>query len=164
MNSLNLVLIPGARLGDHLGTWTRCIFIDHFESNYVNPIIHNLSLIYQRYIDDIIFIWTTEKHLLKYLKELNVKYKSIKFDYQYSQSSISFLDTEIYINKNKLYTKICRQKTDLKTAFTWILDIKNHLRKVYHTAKPSELKGFALIQSNTSNTAKYSRKLSRKGM
>ena len=56
------------------------------------------------------------------------------------------------------------RKLTFKTAFTLILDIKKHLRKVYHTAKPSELKGFALFQSNTSNTAKYSRKLSRKGM
>ena len=132
MNSLNLVLIPGARLGDHLGTWTGCIFIDHFESKYVNPIIHNLSLIYQRYIDDIIFIWTTQKHLLKYLKELNAKYKSIKFDYQYSQSSISFLDTEIYINNNKLYTKICRQKTDRQNC----LHINSEHQKAFKESIP----------------------------
>ena len=37
-------------------------------------------------------------------------------EYQISKTSITFLDTEVYIKNNKLYTKICRRKeTDRQT-------------------------------------------------
>ena len=42
---------------------------------------------------------------MKFLNELNTKHESIKFEYQISKASITFLDTEAYIKNNKLYTK-----------------------------------------------------------
>ena len=164
MNSLNLVLIPGARLDDHLRPWTGCIFIDHFKRKYVNPISHNLWLIYERYIDDIVF---SEQLKSTYL---NI-WKNSMQNINQSNSTTNILNLVFHsltlkftsITTNYILRSAVRKLT-VKTAFTLILNIKKHLRKVYHTAKPSGLKGFALIQSNTSNTAKYSRKLSRKGM
>ena len=46
---------------------------------------------------------------MKFLNEINTKHKSIKFEYQISETSITFLDSEIYISNNKLYTKIYRK-------------------------------------------------------
>ena len=57
-------------------------------------------------IDNIFFVWTGSK------TKRNKKDKSIKFEYKISQKSISFLDTEVYIKNNKLYTKIYRKPTD----------------------------------------------------
>ena len=54
---------------------------------------------------------------MKFLNELNAKQESIKFEYQISKTSITFLDTEVYIKNNKLYTKIYRTKTDRQTFF-----------------------------------------------
>ena len=51
------------------------------------------------------------ENLMKFLSELNTKHESIKFEYQISKTSITFLDTEVYIKNNKSYTKIHRKKT-----------------------------------------------------
>lgn len=45
---------------------------------------------------------------MKILNELNTKHEFIKFEYLISKTSITFSDTEVYIKKNKLSTKICR--------------------------------------------------------
>ena len=56
------------------------------------------------------------ENLMKFLNELNTKHESIKFEYQISKTSITFLDTEVYIENNKLYTKIYKiKKTDCQT-------------------------------------------------
>ena len=65
------------------------------------------------FIDDIFFIWTGNKEqLIEKLDELNTKHDSIKFGYKISETSISFLDTGVYIKNNILYTKIHRKQTD----------------------------------------------------
>ena len=47
---------------------------------------------------------------MKFLNELNTKHESITFAYKMSKTSITFLDTEVYIKNNKLYTKIYKKK------------------------------------------------------
>ena len=39
---------------------------------------------------------------MKFLNELNTKHESITFEYKMSKTSITFLDTEVYIKNNKL--------------------------------------------------------------
>ena len=41
-----------------------------------------------------------------------MKHNSIAFEYKISQSSIHFIDTEVYIKNHKLYLKIYRKETD----------------------------------------------------
>ena len=49
-------------------------------------------------------IWTgTEEELLSFFEDINRQHKSIKFDYNYSKSEISFLDTVVF--KNTLNTR-----------------------------------------------------------
>ena len=88
------------------------IFMDHFEKKYIYPLLQGLSLIYLRFIDDIFFIWTgTKEQLTNCLNNLNKKLNSIKFECKISQTSITFLDTEVSIQNNKLVTKIYRKST-----------------------------------------------------
>ena len=47
---------------------------------------------------------------MKFFNEFNTKHESIKFEYQISKTNIGFLDTKVYIENNKLYTKIYRKK------------------------------------------------------
>ena len=65
------------------------------------------------FIDDIFFIWTGSKEqvILK-LDELNTKHDPNKSEYKTSKTSIYFLDTDMYIKNNKLYTKISGKQTD----------------------------------------------------
>ena len=85
--------------------------MDHLEKKFACP----FSLIYLRFIDDIFFIWTGSKsNVEKFLIELNIKYTSIKFEYEIMKEWSSFLNTEIYIKNNKLKTKIFRKKADFQ--------------------------------------------------
>ena len=72
----------------------------NLKKKLIYPFIKGFSLIYLIFIDDIFFIWTgNKKDLMKYLNELNTKHESIKFEYQISKTSITFLDTEVIIHK-----------------------------------------------------------------
>ena len=54
---------------------------------------------------------------MKFLNELSAKHESIKFEYQISNTSITFLDTEVYTkiitNYIQKYTE--KKKTDCQT-------------------------------------------------
>ena len=64
---------------------------------------------------------------MKFLNELNTKHESITFEYKMSKTSITFLDTEVYIKNNKLYTKIYKKKKKkiVKHSSTSTLDTLN---------------------------------------
>ena len=49
------------------------------------------------------------KDPMKFLNELNTKHKSIKSENQTCKTSITLLDTEVYIKNNKLYTKYTKK-------------------------------------------------------
>ena len=73
---------------------------------------------------------------MKFLNELNTKHESIKFEYQISKTSMAFLDTEICIKNNNLYTKIYRKKQIVKHSSTSTLSTLNLSRTVFQIAKP----------------------------
>ena len=87
-------------------------FMDHFERKYIYPFLEGLSLSYLRVIDDILCIWAGSKdQLVTFLNNLNMKHNSIKSEYKILQSSFPFFDAEVYVENNKLYTKIYRKET-----------------------------------------------------
>ena len=69
------------------------LFMGLFEETHLIPKIKDLILLYIRYIDDIFFLWKgTEEELLKFLESVNDIHPTIKFDFAYSRSEITFLD------------------------------------------------------------------------
>ena len=90
---------------------------DHFEVKYITPFLQGLSLIYLSLIKGICFIWTGNKEqLIRNLDKLNTKHDSIKFELKISKTSISFLNTEMYIKNNKPYQNI--KKTNQSTELS----------------------------------------------
>ena len=91
------------------------IFMGKFEKTYIYPYINQFSNFYCRFIDDIFFIWNgTVIQLQEFIKKLNNCYPTIKFDFKFSKTSIEFLDTTVYKNKeqNKLLTTVYCKPTD----------------------------------------------------
>ena len=106
------------------------IYISAFEDKYIYPTIEKDCLFYGRYIDDIFLIFKgSEEDFTKFAQNLNTIHKSIKFDYEISKTSISFLDTCVYIDKNR------RLQTTLHIKPT---DTHNYLH--YKSAHPKHLK------------------------
>ena len=78
------------------------IYMGKFETQYIYPEINRDCLFCARYFDDIFLIYAGEDiKLKKFLKDLNTKHDSIKFDYETSTKSIALLDTLIYIGEKK---------------------------------------------------------------
>ena len=66
-----------------------------------------------RFIDDIFFIWTHGKEELKrFIKKFNNFNPNLRFTYESSEKSFSFLDLIITVSKQKLKTALHIKSTD----------------------------------------------------
>ena len=91
------------------------IFIGKFEKTYIYPYINQFSNFDCRFIDDIFFIWNgTVIQFQEFIKKLNNHHPTIKLGFKLSKTSIEFLDTTVYKNKeqNKLLTTAYCKLTD----------------------------------------------------
>ena len=90
------------------------IFMSKFDEIYIYPLIKNKSVIYSRYIDVIFMVWIkSESEVRKFMKEINQKHQSIKFDFKFSKGNVEFLDTLVYIDSNnRLQTTLYKKPTD----------------------------------------------------
>ena len=59
------------------------IFLSMFEERYIYPLIETMSKLYLRFIDDIFLLWAGNTD------------PSIKFDFNFSNKKINFLDTVV---------------------------------------------------------------------
>ena len=90
------------------------IFMANFEAKHIYQYIKEMSLLYLRYIDDIFMIWKgTKAELITFMKKLNEKYKTIKFDFQISPKKIAFLNAMLYkYGINNIQIALYRKPTD----------------------------------------------------
>ena len=106
-NGLDYLQIKGYSMGSNYLPSYATIFMGKFEEQFIYPAIRGLHRLYLRYIDDIFIIWTDTKERFKeFIKELNLRHPSIKFDYTISNKEVSFLDIIVYIDKNNKSNQI----------------------------------------------------------
>ena len=124
------------------------IFMANFEAKHIYPYIKETSLIYLRYIDDIFMIWKgTEAELMTFIKDLNEKHKTIKFDFQVSPRKIAFLDAMLYKDENNnIQTTLYRKPTD-QQAF--LHAISEHPRSLKSSIPYMQALGLKPICSTT---------------
>ena len=113
-NGRHFLQIKGCAMGTVAAPSYATIYMGNFEETHIYPDIDNDCPFYARYIDDIFLIYTGgEKKLDEFLKNINTKHDSIKFDYEKSTQSVAFLDTLIYIDeKRQLQTTLYTKPTD----------------------------------------------------
>ena len=90
------------------------LFMAHFEEIFIYPRLRGKALLYLRYIDDIFLIWKGSKQELEeFIAEINSVHGTIKFDVNYSSSSVNFLDTKVTINPDhSIKTSLYQKPTD----------------------------------------------------
>lgn len=90
------------------------LFMAHFEEMFIYPRVRGKALLYLRYIDDIFLIWKgTKQELDQFIAEINTVHNTIKFDVNYSSSSVNFLDTTVTINPDySIKTSLYQKPTD----------------------------------------------------
>ena len=90
------------------------LFMLQFEEKHIYSCIKDMTLLYFRYIDDLLIIWKgTKEQSITSINELNRKHKTIKFEYEISSQKIPFLDTMVDKDKeNNLQTILYWKPTD----------------------------------------------------
>ena len=100
-NCKHYLQIKGCAIGTCCAHIYANIFIAIFESKFVYSYIKEKFITFLWFIDDLFMIGAdTEEELLKFINELNQKYKTIKFDFKYSKIKIGFLDVLVYKDIN----------------------------------------------------------------
>ncbi len=88
------------------------IFMGWLEQQILDTFAHKPQ-IYLRYLNDIFIIWTHGKELLvNFIVHANQFHPTIKFTANISETSLSFLDTLVTLDKNKLTTTLFKKPTD----------------------------------------------------
>ena len=91
------------------------IFMGKFEKTYIYSYINLLSKFCCRFIDDMYFLCNgTVIQLQEFIKKLNNRHPTIKFNFKFSKTTIELLDTAVYKNKeqNNLLTTVYCKTTD----------------------------------------------------
>ena len=103
-------------------------YMGDFEEKHVYTYAHQ-PLMYLRYIDDIFIIWQHgENELLKFTTHMNSASPHITFTTEKSYNEISFLDSLVKIQGNKIITTLYTKPTD------------SHNYLVYDSAHPQRCK------------------------
>ena len=87
--------------------------------------------IWWRYIDDIFMVWThAEEKLDEFITHINSSHNTIKFTHEFSDSSISFLDVTVLLNKNnQISTDLYVKSTDTHQYLLHTSCHPNHVKK-----------------------------------
>ena len=125
-----------------------------FEKLHIYRYPNNFLTFYCRFIDDIFFLWNgTESELIQFIDNLNQKHPTIKFEFTYSRTSITFLDTKAYINENGTLCTTIYGKPSHSRNF---LHYKSMDPKVLKDSLPySEALRIKQISSKTSGIIKH---------
>eukprot|EP00061_Rhincodon_typus_P007654 g29572.t1 len=102
----------GITMGTRFASQYTNIFMHKFEQNFFAA--QDLQpMLYIRYIDDIIFLWTHGEESLKQLhSDISKFHSTIRLTMDYSSESVSFLDTCICTKDRHLSTPLYRKSTD----------------------------------------------------
>jgi hypothetical protein len=99
--------------------------LEKISKNYSNK----KPILQLRLIDDIFGIWSgTKNELLQWVQFLNDSHHSIKFTLETSETDIPFLDTLVYIDNNKIKTKLYKKPTDNKQYLHYDSDHPQHVK------------------------------------
>ena len=67
------------------------------EERYIYPLDETLSKLHLQFVDDMFLIQTkTTDQLIKFKKQINKVHPSMKFEFNFSNEEINFLDTVVY--------------------------------------------------------------------
>ena len=126
------------------------IFMGKFEKVRIYSYVRNISKFCCKFIDKIFFLWYK---LNWYVIFFNKRYPTIKFEFTYSKTSITFLNTKIYKNQNWIRcTTIYRKPNDCRNIFHFDLAHPKSLKDNIPFSQPLPIKR---ICSETSKVIRH---------
>ena len=127
-NGQNFLQISGTCMGTKVAPSYAINTLGHFEDQFVHT--YPLKcLVYLRYIDDILILWTHSRDQLEtFVQHLNGATSNFTFTHEISTDSVTFLDTQISLQNNHIVTDLYCKPTD------------SHNYLVYESAHPQRCK------------------------
>ena len=114
-NRIHYQQVQGTAMGTCMAPSYANIFMSNLEEEFLETQASK-PLIWWRFIDDILMIWTHgEDSLEKFLTDLNQFHSTIKFTHEKSTNSIPFLDIRIHLKDGTLTTSTFTKATDRST-------------------------------------------------
>ena len=147
--NLFFLQVHGIAMGTKLAPNYANLFMANLESKFIFS-YHKQPIYYRRYIDDIFFIWahgSTELDI--FIDHLNTIHPTIKFTKNISNSTITYLDLDIYISQNKYHTKTHFKSTN---TFSYLHGHSNHPKSTFKGIFKGEN---IRILRNTSDESNY---------
>uniref|UniRef100_A0A803JGD4 Reverse transcriptase domain-containing protein n=1 Tax=Xenopus tropicalis TaxID=8364 RepID=A0A803JGD4_XENTR len=103
----------GTAMGSALAPSYANLYMLHFETAHILPLLGKSILTYFRYIDDLFLIWTDGiDSMLKFHQDLNSLDNPVKLTLNYHEDNVDFLDLNIYKSGPGLGTRLFRKSTD----------------------------------------------------
>ena len=100
-------------MGTKMSPSYACIFMGHFEYLLLQQYNKRVPKFYKRYIDDIIGVTSmNSSQLLDFINFVQNFHPTVKFTYQISKTSITFLNMNISLKQGILSTSIHYRTTD----------------------------------------------------
>ena len=98
--------ISGTSIGTKFAPPYACIFMDRVETEFLETGI-NKPWVWDRFIDDIFFIWTHGRDkLMSFLERLNCFHPNLKYTYEISETKVNFLDLLVSLEGNEFVTDL----------------------------------------------------------
>jgi hypothetical protein len=112
-NGRHFLQVGGTAMGTKVAPSFANIFMADFEETNVYT-YNTQPRVWLRFIDDIFMVWDQgEESLTQFLHTLNNCHHSIKFTWDISSTSVTFLDTKVLLDENnRLYTTLYCKPTD----------------------------------------------------
>ena len=140
--------VSGTAIGTKFAPPYACIFMDRLENEFLDTQILK-PLVWLRYIDDIVFIWTdSEEELKKFMGELNSFDTNIKFTYVYSDKRVSFLDLQVDIVHGKLITSLFVKPTDRHQYLHYLSSHPEHTKRSIIYSQTLRLKRLCSLEKD----------------
>ena len=118
-NNKHYLQIHGIAMGTKMAVAFSVIFMAHLETALLKHSPYK-PLVWKRFIDDIFTVWTLpESDISKFLEFANKFHQTIKFTYEISPKSVTFLDTTVYKGPRFPNTGILDVKTYYKPTETF---------------------------------------------
>jgi hypothetical protein len=113
-NGINFLQKMGTAMGSPMAPCYASLFMGKLEQMFLDGCEYKPDA-WLRFLDDIFMLWTHSlEDLYKFIEALNAFHPNIKFTYNISESHVTFLDVDVYIDeKNNISTHVHVKPTNI---------------------------------------------------
>ena len=103
----------GVAMGTKMGPSFACLFVGYLEEKMFSEYIGPVPDLYKRYIDDVFGVSSdSEQELKSFIDYVSSYHPAIKYTFNITQDSLSFLDIKCHIQDGQISTSVFYKPTD----------------------------------------------------